>query len=131
MKQIAMFLFAGGLAALANIFSRMVLSTFMPYVPAIIIAYCFGMMTAFVLNRLFVFKNSTNAFREQALWFLIVNLAAVAQTIAISLILARWLLPALGIEWQKESIAHVAGVLVPVGTSYLGHKHLSFRNHGI
>lgn len=128
MKQIALFLLAGGIAALANIFSRMALSQFMSYVPAIILAYCVGMATAFVLNRFFVFTNSTNRFHEQALWFTIVNLAAVAQTIAISLLLLHWLLPALGIKWHRESIAHIIGVLVPVVTSYVGHKHLSFRN---
>lgn len=127
MKQIVLFLFAGGIAALANILSRVALSEVMAYVPAIVVAYCIGMVTAFVLNRLFVFTDSTNRFREQALWFTIVNIAAVVQTIAISLALARWLLPIIGLDWHRQTVAHVTGVLVPVVTSYLGHKHLSFR----
>lgn len=127
MKQIALFLLAGGLAALANILSRMALSHVMPYVAAIVVAYCIGMLTAFALNRAFVFTKTTNLLHEQAKWFVIVNLAAVVQTIAISLIFARWLLPVIGVEAHRETIAHIAGVLVPVATSYLGHKHFSFR----
>lgn len=131
MKQIALFLLVGGIAALANILARLALSQIMPYVSAIIIAYCVGMVTAFVLNRWLVFTDSTNRFREQALWFLVVNLVAVAQTLAISLISVRWLLPAIGLDWHNETLAHITGVLVPVVTSYLGHKHLSFRRNNL
>lgn len=41
------FLVAGGLAALVNFGSRILLNNFMPYAQAIIIAYCIGMLTAF------------------------------------------------------------------------------------
>ena len=34
--------------------------------------------------------------------------------------------PAVGFTWHGETVAHVIGVLVPVVTSYLGHKHFSF-----
>jgi len=36
-------------------------------------------------------------------------------------------LPALGIHSYAEEIAHALGILAPVITSYLGHKHLTFR----
>ena len=128
MRQVALFLVAGGIAALANVLARIGFSTFMPYVPAIVLAYCIGMVTAFVLNRALVFKDATNRFREQALWFVAINLAAVAQTVAVSLLLSRWIFPALGFASHADTMAHVAGVLVPVFTSYFGHKHLSFRS---
>jgi putative flippase GtrA len=128
MRQVALFLVAGGVAALANILARIGFNTFMPYVPAIVLAYCIGMVTAFVLNRALVFKNATNGFREQALWFVVINLAAVAQTVAVSLLLSRWIFPAVGLVSHADTLAHVAGVLVPVFTSYFGHKHLSFRS---
>lgn len=126
-RQFLKFLVAGGIAAIANFGSRIALSHWMHYIPAIIIAYLIGMTTAFVLNRLFVFEGAGNTLGNQVGWFTLVNLAAVAQTLAISLLLADHLLPAMGVRAHAETIAHGVGVLVPVVTSYLGHKHLSFR----
>lgn len=126
-RQFVLFVVAGGLAAAVNFGSRIVFSQWLHYVPAIVIAYCLGMITAFTLNKLFVFNQASNRLHHQVLWFIVINLAAVAQTVAISLLLARWLLPALGIDFHNETMAHAAGVAVPVITSYIGHKHLSFR----
>ena len=53
-RQFILFLFAGGLAAAVNFGSRIALSHWMDYVPSIIIAYLLGMMSAFMLNKLFV-----------------------------------------------------------------------------
>lgn len=52
---------------------------------------------------------------------------AVLQTLAVSMGLALYVLPALGVTRHVAEIAHAVGVIVPVFTSYLGHKHLSFR----
>lgn len=121
------FVLAGGIAAAANYGSRFGFSVFLPYPVAIVLAYLVGMATAFALNRAFVFQEATNSVGNQALWFTVVNLAAVAQTLAISLALAWWLLPAMGIERHVEAIAHAVGVAVPVVTSYLGHRRFTFR----
>lgn len=127
-RQFLMFLVAGGIAAAVNFGSRIILSEWMHYVPSIVIAYCLGMVTAFILNRLLVFQEAANPLKHQIAWFVLVNLAAVVQTIAISLVLARWLLPALGVEFHIETLAHAVGVAVPVVTSYFGHKYLSFAS---
>ncbi|WP_312326626.1 GtrA family protein [Stenotrophomonas sp.] len=127
-RQFLMFLVAGGIAAAVNFGSRIILSEWMRYVPAIVIAYCLGMVTAFILNRLLVFQEAANALKHQIAWFVLVNLAAVVQTIAISLVLARWLLPVLGVDFHNETLAHAVGVAVPVVTSYFGHKYLSFAS---
>lgn len=126
-RQFMKFLIAGGIAAAANFGSRIALSHSMQYVPAIVLAFLIGIVTAFVLNRLFVFKAAGNSLRNQATWFTLINLAALVQTIAISLLLAKYLLPLIGMRTHVETIAHGIGVAVPVLTSYLGHKHLSFR----
>lgn len=126
-RQFLAFLVAGGVAALANFGSRIALGQVMPYVPSIVVAYCIGMATAFALNRLFVFTRAGGGLSRQAFWFVLVNLAAVAQTVLISLLLARWLFPLVGMDFHPETLAHAVGVVVPVLTSYLGHKHLSFR----
>jgi putative flippase GtrA len=125
-RQFLLFLLAGGVAALANFASRIALSLVMPYVPAIVLAYLIGMTTAFALNRAFVFTGAASPIAQQAWRFALVNLAAVAQTLAISLLLARWALPALGIVAHAETLAHAVGVVVPVFTSYFGHRHFSF-----
>ena len=52
------------------------------------------------------------------------NVVAVAQTRAISMGLVYYVLPSA--RFAPE-IAHAAGVVFPVFTSYLGHKHWSFR----
>ena len=124
--RVVLFLVAGGVAALANFGSRILLSLALPYVPAIVLAYCIGMATAFLLNRAFVFKGASNPLGHQLAWFVAVNLLAVAQTVLISLLFARWVFPAAGMDWHPETVAHALGVLVPVVTSYYGHKHLSF-----
>lgn len=126
--RFARFLLVGGFAAAVNFGSRIALDAVMPYVPAIVLAYGIGMATAFVLNRRFVFTGADNPVSHQAGWFVLVNLAAVAQTLLVSLLLARWLLPALGWTWHPETVAHAFGVAVPVVTSYIGHKRLSFAS---
>jgi putative flippase GtrA len=127
-RQFVLFLAAGGLAAAVNFGSRILLSQWLHYVPAIVIAYCLGMITAFTLNKLFVFSDAGNRLHHQVLWFIAINLAAVAQTIVISLLFARWVLPALGVDFHNETIAHAIGVAVPVVTSYIGHKRFSFAS---
>lgn len=127
-QRVFRFILAGGIAAGANFCSRIALARIVSYVPSILIAYVIGMTTAFVLNRLFVFKGATNPIHHQIGWFTVVNLAAIAQTVAISVGLANYMLPAIGINSHAETIAHGIGVLFPVITSYIGHKHLSFRD---
>jgi putative flippase GtrA len=126
-RQFLLFLLASGTAALANFGSRILLGTVMPYVPSIVLAYLVGMCTAFVLNRAFVFRDARTHLRHQAFWFIAVNVAAVLQTVLVSLLLARWLLPAMGVHWHVETLAHAVGVVVPVFSSYFGHRHITFR----
>jgi len=127
-RRFLLFLVAGGVAAVANFGSRILLSHWMHFIPAILMAYLIGMVTAFVLNRLFVFKKPDNPLHHQAFWFTMINLAAVLQTLLVSLGLARLLFPAIGFQWHPETVAHAFGVAFPVLTSFVGHKHLSFRN---
>lgn len=126
-RQFGAFLVAGGVAALANIGSRIGFSLVMPYAPAIVCAYIVGMIVAFLLNRAFVFRTPRHGLQHQVLWFTAINIAALAQTLAVSILLARWLFPMLGIDHHVETVAHVIGVMVPVVTSYVGHRYITFR----
>lgn len=125
--QFIRFLVAGGIAAGANFGSRFVFSIFFAYGIAVFFAYLVGMLVAFLLMRGHVFNANQGPLTPQVNKFVGVNLVAVLQTLAISLLLARWVLPSVGIEDQAEALGHLVGVLVPVVTSYFGHKFLTFR----
>ena len=100
-RQFVMFLVTGGLAAAVNFGSRILYNQWMGFSAAIVLAYITGMITAFVLARIFVFQDSQ---------------------------LADHVLPSLGVQRFVHEIAHAVGVVVPVFSSYLGHKHLSFKS---
>lgn len=123
------FLLAGGVAALVNVLSRLLYSQAVSYTVAVVAAYVTGMATAYVLNRLLVFGPGDRGVPGEMLAFVMVNLLAVAQTLVISLGLAYYVLPALGVVQHAETLAHVVGVIVPVFTSFVGHKYWTFRNH--
>jgi len=116
----------GGVAAAVNVGSRVILNRWMPFSAAIVVAYVCGMLTAFTLNRLFIFRETINPLRHQAFWFVMVNLAAVLQTLIVSLLLADMLFPRIGFGWHSETVAHAIGVVIPVITSFLGHKKFTF-----
>ncbi|MDQ0587769.1 GtrA family protein [Variovorax paradoxus] len=126
-SQFIRFLIAGGVAAAANYGSRFLFSIWLSYGPAIVLAYLVGMSVAFVLMRQHVFSAAGGALGPQVAKFVAVNLLAVIQTLIISLVLARWILPSLGVVTHAEAIAHLAGVLIPVATSYFGHRMLTFK----
>ena len=126
-KQFLIFLLTGGTAAVVNFGSRILYSMWLDFSLAVIIAYITGMITAFVLAKLFVFKESQQTLKGSAVFFTLVNLVAIFQTWAISVGLAFYLLPWLGVSSFIPEIAHATGVIVPVFTSYLGHKRWSFQ----
>lgn len=126
-RQFLAFLFTGGVAATANFGSRLLYSRWLDFSTAVIVAYLTGMVTAFILARMFVFRDSQQTLHRSVLFFCLVNIVAVAQTWLISMGLAYYALPALGITRYAKELAHAVGIVVPVFTSYLGHKYLSFR----
>ena len=126
-RQFLGFLLASAIAAAANFGSRIVFSAWMPYVPAIVLAFFVGLTTAFFLNRTFVYRGAAHGVVRQAMWFTVINLVALVQTVLISVLLAKWLLPEFGWTWHAEEIAHAIGVVFPVASSYAGHRVLTFK----
>jgi putative flippase GtrA len=120
------FALAGGVAAAVNILSRWLLSSFLRFEIAVVIAYMIGMVTAFVLTRHFVFERSGRHVRSEVMRFVLVNLVALVQVWIVSVGLAEWVFPWIGLVWQKDLIAHTIGVLSPIATSYVGHKKFTF-----
>lgn len=125
--QFFRFLVAGGIAAGVNFGSRFLFSIYFSYGLSVFFSYLVGMLVAFLLMRTHVFNAGQGSLAPQILKFVGVNVLAVLQTLVISLLLAHWLLPSVGIVKQAEALGHLTGVIVPVITSYFGHKLLSFR----
>ena len=127
-RQFALFVVTGGLAAVINVISRVGFSQFLQFEIAVLAAYSIGMITAYVLARRVVFPGSRQSLSRSFAAFALVNLVAVLQTWLVSIGLLHLLLPLIGLTALVELIAHGCGVIVPVFTSFLGHKHISFRN---
>jgi putative flippase GtrA len=125
--QFVRFVITGGISALVNVLVRWALSFVVGYQVAILLAYLMAMTLAFILARMFVFASATHDTLGQYLRFAMVNVVALAQVWLVSVGLAHYFFPAVGFNWQVETVAHAIGVASPVVTSYFGHRHYSFR----
>ena len=126
------FLLAGGMAAACNFGSRFFYSIFVDFSAAVVLAFLTGLTVGYLLNKFLVFTTSGNTVAHEVTWFVAINLLALAQTWGLSVYLAE-LLPqyvffqgASGVQWS-QGVAHGAGVILPVFTSYVGHRYLTFR----
>lgn len=125
-KQFILFLVAGGTAALCNFGSRIVINKWLDFNISVILAYCLGMVVAYSLFRIFVFTERKTPVLSSTVKFVLVNVIAVIQTYFISVYLNMFLQA--HIDWSyTEEIAHAVGIVVPVITSFIGHKYFSFK----
>ena len=127
MKRFIAYLLAGGVAALLNWSSRFLFSLWFNYPVSIVLAFIVGLISGFVLMRWLVFDGARKSAATQVPFYLLVNLLALVQTLCVSLILAKWVIPGVGLSIRPEGPAHLIGVLVPVVTSYFGHKYFTFK----
>jgi putative flippase GtrA len=121
------FLLTGGVAALVNVASRYLLNEHMSFEAAVAVAYLFGVVTAYVLAKSFVFERSSHAVATEFRRFVLVNVVSLAVVWAVSIGFALYLFPALGFRWHADSIAHFIGVASPAVVSYFAHKHYTFQ----
>ncbi|ABP33547.1 GtrA family protein [Polynucleobacter asymbioticus] len=126
-KQFISFLITGGIAATVNFLSRIFYNQYCSFSSAVIFAYLTGMVSAFVLARLFVFKSTSQSLKRSAVFFTLVNVIAALQTWIISMGFNYYVLPAFGVDQYAAEIASAIGIAFPVFTSYLGHKRWSFK----
>ncbi len=110
-----------------NFVSRIVINQWVNYRIAVVLAYLVGMLTAFVLSKMYVFEKSGRHHLHELRDFTIVNVFAVIQVWIISVGLAEYVFPAVGYTFYAPEIAHLIGLGIPAVTSYLGHKYFSFR----
>jgi putative flippase GtrA len=125
-KEFLRFLLTGGVAALVNLGCRYLLNAVMPFEAAVPIAYLFGMVTAYILARLYVFEDSGRSRFDEFKRFAIVNIFALFVVWGISVGLAKGLFPWIGFTWRADDIAHFIGVLSPAALSYFGHRSYTF-----
>jgi putative flippase GtrA len=126
-KEFISFLITGGIAAAVNFLSRIFYNQYCSFSSSVMYAYLTGMITAFILARIFVFKKSTQSVQHSAIIFSLVNVVAAAQTWLISMGLNYYLLPMMGVTNYVPEISSAVGIAFPVFTSYIGHKHWSFK----
>jgi len=126
-KRFLVFLLTGGFAAGVNVLARVLLSTFLSFQVAVVVAYLSAMLTAYALSRWFVFEASGRSVGEELTKFALVNLVAILQVWIVTMALNYHALPAIGWTFHPELTAHIIGVASPVFTSYFGHKYFSFR----
>ena len=127
-KQFLIFVLTGGIAALSNILSRLGLSKILQFELAIIIAYLIGMFIAYILAKKFVFFNSKKSIKSSLAGFALINLLAIIQTWLVSIGIKAFLINFVESIFITELIAHTSGVIVPVFTSFFGHKYISFND---
>lgn len=126
-KEFLGFLITGGIAATVNFVSRIYFNQFYSFSASVVFAYLLGMLTAFILARVFVFNKSSQPIWRSVVIFSLVNVLALTQTWFISMGLNYYVLPSLGIERFVPEISSAIGIIFPVFTSYLGHKYWSFK----
>jgi len=124
--QFLCFAMLGGFAAAVNFGSRILFSLAMPFEAAVICAYLVAAATGFILFRLFVFPRSSRPLSQQSVSFLIVSAGGMALTWVVSVTLLRFVFPAIGFGGPREAVAHVIGLLVPIISSYFGHRRFTF-----
>lgn len=126
--QFGRFLACGAFAAAVNWLSRFPLQRVMTFSEAVILAYMIGMAIAFVLFRRYVFPTSSRPLSRQIKFFVLVNIAGIAQVWAVSMALAYYVLPALHFSGAlSEAAGHGIAIAVPTISSYFGHRLLTFR----
>jgi len=126
-REFIAFFICNTIAAGVNFGSRILFSMAMRYEIAIVLAYCCGILTAFILNKFFVFDARYGKTGKQLLGFIAVNILGLAQTLLFSLLFRNIIFPQIGFDFYPEEIAHFIGIAIPVFTSFLGHKYISFR----
>lgn len=127
-REFLRFFFSALGAAAVNFFARMLLDPYIGYYKAIILAYLIGTVVAFFLYQHEVFGKGDKPLWQEIGLFGFVTMAAIMQTLIVSIVLADHVLPAINWQWHRydDDIAHFIGMGVPMFSSFLGHKYLTF-----
>jgi putative flippase GtrA len=128
--QFATFLLTGATAAAVNLLARYVFNFVVTFEMAVVLAYPFGLLTAYLLAKLFVFKQSSLAPGTEVFRFTLVNIMSLVFVWSVSVACARIILPAIGWVWHANEIAHLVGVAAPAVFAFFAHRDYTFQRVG-
>ncbi len=126
-KQFLLFVAVGGFAAFLNWLARIILSRWMSFAAAVVVAYLLGMAAAFVLNRVFVFPRSDKPISRQARDFVMVNLVSFPLVLVAAILFER-VFRSLGLVVYSKAAAHGVAVAIPALASFLLYKFFAFKD---
>lgn len=126
-KQFLKFLLVGGSAAGVNWVARLIIDIWTTFSTSVIIAYIFGMITAFILNKTYVFPDSNRDLSKQARDFIITNLVAFPIVWILSILFKNILKNYLGLSHYTAEIAHFLALSAPIIISFLIYKFIAFK----
>ncbi|MDZ4761017.1 MAG: GtrA family protein [Alphaproteobacteria bacterium] len=125
--EFARFVATGSIAAVTNLVARYLLDIALPFETAVVLAYLIGMVVAFLMFQRLFFANPATPLRRRIVRFTLVNFLGLALAWAVSTVLARIVLPAIGWSFHPFEAAHFAGVAVPAFSSFFLHRSYTFR----
>lgn len=127
-RRFIIFLLCGGMSALCNVTSRLIFSEFIPFGQAVIAAYFVGMITAFVLFKVFAFDaKSSYRTKTEAYRFFLVNCWGLFQVYILSSLL-RLAISNFGTEiFWSENISHFLAIGSLAITSFFLHNYFTFK----
>ena len=126
-KLFIAFIFAGGLAATVNLLSGVFFRQYVSYSTSIFMAFPVGLLTAYLLNRLFIFGRGMHQPSKEIFYFVTINLFALILTYVVSYMLYRQIFPSINFTFYDAEISHALGIITPVFSSFLGHKYITFK----
>jgi putative flippase GtrA len=125
-SEFVRYIAVGGVSAAVYLLARFLLDFALPFEVAVVLAYGVGMATGFSLFQLVLFRGRDMMQRHRMVRFAWVNVFGVTLAWAVSSVMARQLLPAIGWHWQPFEIAHLAGVAAPAISSYYYNRYYTF-----
>ncbi|MOA45229.1 GtrA-like protein [compost metagenome] len=97
----------------------------MDYSWAVTVAYAVGLLCAFLLNRRYVFPNSTKPVASQAREFILVNLAFFPVVWGTAIAFRHFLVEA-GFAGVADGLAHAFSLAIPSLATFLIYKFSTF-----
>lgn len=125
--QFLAFVAAAAVSLPATIATRILLSRFVPFELAVIVAHIAGMITAYAGMRTFVFEASGRPPTLEFVRFGLVNMVSLTQTWLVSVVFLRGVFPALGVNTYPELFSHLIGLGSTAITSFVLHSRFSFK----
>ena len=126
-KQFIYFLIAGGLSALLNFSTRLILRPYFDIILSATFSYVVALIFAFFLYRKFVFPFSTVPIYLQGKKFLLIQVACMPIVILIFSLLSSFFI-SIGLGIYSEPVAHAISIGMPALITFLLYKLFVFIN---